>query len=166
MEFIMNGTLSIHGDLTVLSDLALKIEEWFPGALETAVESDAWGGWTVDRMTVLLDRLHPWQLLLVSFVARSGGRRSDPEVREKFAIGDSGLRGQTGAISKHIETMKKAGLIPDDASHLVKVDRTGSVPAFAIPGELMPIVEATLGQPQVEKALDDARRSQGLDERK
>lgn len=161
----MNGTLSIQGDLAILSELALKIEDWFPGALATSVDSDAWGGWTVDRMALLLGRVHPWQLLLVSFVARAEGRRMDPEVRALFAIGDSGLKGQTGAISKHIEAMKKSGLLPDDASHVLKVDRSSAAPMFVIPADLMPIVEAALERPQTQRALRDARRTQNLDER-
>lgn len=160
----MNGTLSIHGDLAVLSELALKIEEWFPGALEAAVESESWGGWTVDRMTILLERLHQWQLLLVSFVANAGGRRSDPEVRQKFSIGDNGLRGQTGAISKHIEAMKKSGLLPEDASYVLKVDRSSTSAVFMIPAELMPIVVTTLESPPVQRMLDDAREA-NFDER-
>ncbi|WP_442574883.1 hypothetical protein ACSBPH_13770 [Microbacterium sp. F51-2R] len=161
----MNGTLSIQGDLALLSELALKIEAWFPDALETSVESDSWGGWTVDRMALLLGRVHPWQLLLVSFVARGDGLRRDPEVRALFSIGDSGLKGQTGAISKHIEAMKKTGLLPDDASHVLRVDRSGAAPMFVIPGELMPIVESALELPQIERALEEARRSQDLEER-
>lgn len=161
----MNGTLSIQGDLSTLGKLATQIEEWFPGAVTTEVTADGWGGWTPDTMEVLLRRVHPWQLLLVSFVARGGGRRIDSDVRERFALGASGLRGQTGAISKHIEAMKKAGTVPEDASHVIRVDRSTHVATFEIPADLLPIVEATLTQPAVEAALSEARESQQLDER-
>jgi hypothetical protein len=161
----MVGTLSIQGDLVVLSELAVKIEEWFPGMAATDVRPDSSGGWTIDSMTTLLERLHPWQLLLVSFVALAGGRRSDPEVREKFAIGGSGLRGQTGAISKHIEAMKTAGAVPGDANYVLKVDRTAHVPVFVTPKALVPLVQAALAQPTIEKALVEARKTQRLDER-
>lgn len=161
----MNGTLSIHGNLAVLSELAEKINAWVSDAVSTQIEPDAWGGWTIDTMTVLLERLHPWQLLLTSFMAQGNGQRSDSEVREKFAIGDSGLRGQTGPISKHILKMKTAGIIPDDASYLVRVDRTTQTASFVTPNELVPIVRAALSRPAMERTLDEARKSQGLDER-
>ncbi|NEN04722.1 hypothetical protein G3T36_02455 [Diaminobutyricibacter tongyongensis] len=161
----MDGTLSIHGDLAVLSGLAEKINAWVADAVATEVEPDAWGGWTIDTMIVLLERLHPWQLLLTSFMARGNGQRSDNEVREKFAIGDSGLRGQTGPISKHILKMKAAGIIPGDASYLVRVDRTTQPAMFVTPADLVPIVQVALSRPAIERALDEARKSQGLDER-
>lgn len=162
----MEGTLSIQGDLALLGKLAVKVDEWFPGALSTEVRPDEWGGWTIETMTVLVERLHPWQLLLVSYVARANGRRSDPEVRAKFAIRDSGLRGQTGAISKHIDGLKATGKIPDDASYLLKVDRSAHVATFVMPAELVPIVQAALARPSIEAALEAARRPpEGLDER-
>ena len=161
----MDGTLSIQGDLVTLGKLAVKIEKWFPGALATEVRAAGWGGWTVDSMAALLERLHPWQLLLVSFVARAGGRRVDPEVRDKFSLGDSGLRGQTGPISKHIMNMKAEGVIPDDATYVLKIDRTTKVRTFITPDKLMPILRAALSRPSVEQALDSARVSQKLDER-
>lgn len=155
----MNGTLSINGELNLLGELAVKIDEWYAGRLETAVESDSWGGWSVERMTVLLARLHPWQLRLVNFVAAAGGQRSDSEVRARFALGDSGLRGQTGAISKHVKSMEKAGIVPAGASHVLKVDRNGPTPNFIIPNDLVPIVLDTLAQPQIQNALKDAGES-------
>lgn len=161
----MDGTLSIQGDLNVLSQLAVKIDEWFPGALEASVQSNSWGGWTVDRMALLLERVHPWQLLLVSFLARGGGRQPDVEVRRRFTIEGSGLKGQTGAISKHIVGMKKSGLLPEDASWVVQVDRSGATPVFVTPAELVPIVQSTLELPQVQRALDGARLKMNLNER-
>jgi len=160
----MKGTLSIEGDLTTLSELAAKINEWYPERLKTLVRPEGWGGWTVDAMSKLLERVHPWQLLLLSFMARAGGRRSDPEVRSKFAIGDS-LRGQTGAISKHIKRMKTSGSIPDDASPVLAVDRASHTALFVMPEGLVPIVQSALALPAIELALENARKSQGLDER-
>lgn len=162
----MEGTLSVKGDLAVLGKLAAMIDEWFPGAVATEVRTAAWGGWTIKTVVALLERLHPWQLLLVSFVARAGGRRSDREVRDMFAIGESGLRGQTGPISKHIRSMKAAGMLPDDASYLLKVDRTTNTATFVTPDELVPIVQAALARDSIEKALEEARESQQLDERR
>jgi hypothetical protein len=165
-ECSMNGTLSIQGDLVLLGKLAVKIDEWFPSALATEVRPDEWGGWTIETMEVLLERLHPWQLLLVSYVAQSNGRRNDPEVRDKFAIGASGLRGQTGAISKHIYGMKAAGKIADNASYLLKVDRSAHMATFVMPAGLVPIVQAALTRPSIELALNAARRlPEGLDKR-
>jgi hypothetical protein len=160
----MNGTLTIEGDLTLLGKLAIQIDEWFPGAFAVEVEADAWGGWRIDTLASLLERLHPWQLLLVSYVSLAGGRRSDDEVRAKFAI-NGGLKGQTGPISKHIKSMKAAGKIPGDAVRLLTVHRTGINPTFVIPSELVPLVHSTLARPGIEKLLAEARASQGLDER-
>jgi hypothetical protein len=153
----MEGTLSIRGNLATLGKLTAMIEDWSDGLVETELATDIWGGWTPDNMASLLERLHPWQLLLVSFVARAGGRRGDPEVRAKFEIEGSGLRGQTGAISKHIASMKAAGTIPQEASHLLKVDRPGHAATFVIPEELLPIVLVALARPGIEKALEQAR---------
>ena len=161
----MRGTLSIEGDLATLSELAAKINEWHPEGLMTSVRPEGWGGWTVDAMSKLLERIHPWQLLLLSYMASAGGRRSDPEVRSKFAIGDSGLRGQTGAISKHIKRMKISGNIPDDASHVLTVDRSSHNAMFVMPDHLVPIVQSALALPGIQIALENARKSEGLDER-
>lgn len=161
----MNGTLSIHGELTILSDLAKKIDEWFPGALRSESQPDSWGGWTTGSMTVLLERVHPWQLLLLSFMAQGEGRRSDSEVRQRFALGESGLRGQTGAITKHIAKMVTEGIIPEDASPLVRVDRASQTSTFVMPQELVPVLLAALEQPSVRKAVQEARETQELDER-
>jgi len=98
-------------------------------------------------------------------MALGNGRRGDSEVRERFALGDSGLRGQTGAISRHIAKMVTDGMIPGDASHLVKVDRTSLVATFVTPEELVPVLQAALARPGLEKALEEARRTQELDER-
>lgn len=161
----MKGTLIIEGELATLGELAVRINAQYPGGLTTSVRPDERGGWTVDAMSKLLERIHPWQLLLLSYVALAGGRRSDPEVRSKFTIGESGLRGQTGAISKHIKRLKSFGSIPDDASHVLAVDRSAHIALFVMPDELVPIVQSALALPAIELALDNARRSEGLDER-
>jgi len=159
----MNGALTIHGDLETLSKLAGKIHDWYPKSVVTNLEADDWGGWSVDSVATLLERLHQWQLLLVHFVATTDGRRSDAEVRGRFALEGSGLRGQTGAISKHIESMKAAGIVGPEASHLLKVDRTGNTAVFVIPEELLPTVLSAFKRPAIAQALRDARSEHGFD---
>jgi hypothetical protein len=139
----MEGTLTIRGDLTLLGRLALKIDEWFPGALATEVGVLEWGGWSVETMAMLVDRLHPVQRKLIGFVADADGQRTDDEVRAEFA-GDHGLKGLTGPLSRHIERMQTAGVIPTGASFVVMVDRTPRIPVFRMPEQLVPVVKAAL----------------------
>lgn len=153
----MNGTLSITADLALLSKLALQIEQWHPGTASLDIRPEKYLSWDVEGMATLLKRLHPWQLLLMSFVASDNGRRSDPEVRAKFAIDDSGLRGQTGPISKHVKAMHAEGLI-EAADWVLVVDRTSRTPMFVMPEGLVPIALAALERPDVQQALENARR--------
>jgi hypothetical protein len=152
----MQGTLSVTGDLALLSELALQIERWHPAAVTIDLGSAQYLSWDVEAMATLLKRLHPYQLLLMSFVARADGRRSDPEVREKFAIGDSGLRGQTGPISKHVKAMRDEGLLAA-ADWVLAVDRSARTAIFVMPDELVPIVKGAIERPEVSRALDSAR---------
>lgn len=159
----MNGTLSITADLALLSKLALQIEEWHPNAATLEVRPEQYRSWTVEAIATLLKRLHPWQLLLMSFVALADGRRSDPEVREKFAIDESGLRGQTGPISKHVKAMRNEGLIAD-ADWVLVVDRSARTAMFVMPEGLVPIVQTAIERPDVSRVLD-AARAKYFDER-
>lgn len=144
----MNATLTITGDLAALGRLAQQIDEWVPGAFSTAVETPAFEGWDVEKMTMLLRRLQPKQLDLLSFLTEGGGYRGDEEVRGKFANAGGGMKGLTGPISKHIKAMTEAGLLPNDASYVV---RTESHPAnrnapggFRTPIGLVPVIRAAI----------------------
>jgi hypothetical protein len=159
----VNGTLSVTADLALLSKLALQIESWHPDTITMEVSTEKYLSWDVEAVATLLKRLHPYQLLLMSFVTLADGRRSDPEVREKFAIGDNGLRGQTGPISKHVKAMRNEGLVPA-ADWVLTVDRSAHVAVFVMPDGLVPIVKAAIKRPDVSRALD-AARSEYFDER-
>jgi len=159
----MDGTLSITADLKVLSALALQIEKWHPEMVKLDLSFATYLSWDVEAMATLLKRLHPYQLLLMSFVAIADGRRSDPEVRGKFAIGESGLRGQTGPISKHVKAMRDEGLI-SAADWVLVVNRSIRPAEFVMPEDLVPIVKAAIERPDVSRALD-AARSDFFDER-
>jgi len=161
----MRGTLSISGELSDLARIAKRLESWLPKGVETEVRPHGWGGWTVDSMAQLLERVHPFQLLLLNYISEADGVRPDADVRRNFTLGDSGLRGQTGAISKHIVKMTKSGIVPADASYVLKVDRQTSAVRFVMPDELVSIVQSALALPHIAKRVEDARESENWTEK-
>jgi len=144
----MNGTLTIEGDLTLLGKLAVKIDEWFPGAFAAEVGTPAWGEWDVETMAVLLRRLGRKQLELIQFVSSGGGYQSDEAVRSRLSNDDGGMKGLTGPISKHINAMIAAGDLAEKASPVVKTesnpDNRNLPGGFRMPADLLPVVRAAL----------------------
>lgn len=142
----MNATLIISGELTLLGKLAVKIDEWFPGAFATTVDVPSFEGWDVEAMTILLRRLQTKQLELLQFVSDGDGYRTDDEVRANFANADGGMKGLTGPISKHIKSMVEAGTIAAGASYVVRTEANPSnrnAPGgFRTPSGLLPVLRA------------------------
>ena len=117
-------------------------------AFATSVEVPSFEGWDVETMTILLRRLQAKQRDLLEFVSENGGYRTDAEVRAKFGNAASGMKGLTGPISKHIKSMTETGLLPADASYVVRTEAdptNRNVPGgFRTPLGLVPVLRAAL----------------------
>ncbi|MEO6942122.1 MAG: hypothetical protein ABI238_05645, partial [Terrimesophilobacter sp.] len=69
----MDGTLTISGPLSELSQIAADIEARYPSGVSAGVSIATYGGWNVETMTMLLRRLAPRQASLMARIVDGDG---------------------------------------------------------------------------------------------
>jgi hypothetical protein len=106
----MLGTLTVHGPLSALAEIATELEKNYPTGITAAATPTSWQGWDVPGAKALLAELAPNARMAVETVVGGNGFADDDELRAK--IGDS-LRGSiTGPITKQMQKLQKKGVLP------------------------------------------------------
>lgn len=143
----MNGTLSLDGPIEEIADIAAYARDRAPRTTVGTPAPLEWQGWTVTRAKAYLDQLAPSGRAAVEQTVAGGGFADDATLRA--AIGDS-LKGRTGAMTKAVNRMIRAGQLPPTVARpIVAIYRGGGKGyersgGFSMASELVPIFEAAL----------------------
>lgn len=144
----MLGTLTVHGPLDTIADIAVELEKKYPNGITATAAPTSWQGWDVPGAKALLAELAPNARTAVETAVAGNGFADDDELRNK--IGDS-LRGSiTGPITKQMQKLQKKGVLPDGLPKVLAAQydptitsrqRTGGL---VMDDQLVPIFRAAL----------------------
>lgn len=148
----MKGLLQIEGDLSVLATVATLLEESYPNGLVTKIVPFESDGWDVEAARVLIERIAPRQRALLRLLAADGGEVADDRIRDELAGDGDSLRGITGSITKHYNSMRVEGILPEAAPKPWITLYDESNPAFQrtrgmrMPSTIVDVFRAAFGQ--------------------
>ena len=146
----MDGTLTISGPLSELSQIAADIEARYPSGVSAGVSIATYGGWNVETMTMLLRRLAPRQASLIARIVDGDGFCSSEDLLEEFANEYGQLRGLLGPIARHVTAMTREGIVGESAIAILasEFDHESRNPqrisGIRMPAKLLPVARAGL----------------------
>lgn len=116
----MLGTLTVHGDLDAIVEIAHGIQKNYPNGIVAKTAPTRAMGWDVPSAKALLAELASNAHKAIEIVLNAGGFADHDVLRAE--IGDS-LRGSiTGPITRHMEKLKKRGVLDAAAVKPLEAD--------------------------------------------
>lgn len=116
----MLGTLTVHGDLDAIVEIVQDIQKNCPNGIIAKAARTTAMGWDVPSAKALLAELAPNAHKAIEMVVSAGGFTADDDLRAE--IGDS-LRGSiTGPITRHMDKLKKRGVLDPAAIKPLQAD--------------------------------------------